>query len=1001
MARLVDASATGPRLVEARLSGFPWVPFRRKQEGSSADAPGRIQLRGAAGEVIAASMADRSWSARRAAAAAYLLSGDARRAVATLDALSSEPRPAAAWSDLAAAHYAIAVETGSPEHLERALAAADDALRLEPTLGEAVFNRSVVLQRFGLRDLARASWERYVAIDPSSSWANEARASLRALEAPPAFRDELDAAYAALRRGEAGMAADLVARFPQDARKWGEVEILNRWAKAAGSDEESAALHLKLARELGSALQRRSGESLLADAVAAIDHGSATQRAALVQAHLDYWNGRRTYQMEQPAAAETSLRTAADWFNEGASPLELVSSYYAANTVFDQNQVVRAEAELTRIADQLPARYRALRAQVQWQLALCAIATASWGRALELLQDSAATFVQLGETDNASAIGCIIADSYENLGEVALARRHRIHALARLGRVTNRDLQVALAGMTRTAIREHDWRIATSMINLELASAREAGNRMLEADALLRRTLMHLRQRDANAARKDLELATRVRSAIADPTLRERIDADQLFADGVAAALLSEPDAVEKISHAIDFHRRKGKRVLLPQLLFARARANKAVSNGAAAWNDLETAIAELEGQRSSLPAGDVRAGILATSTEIFEEAVAIQLARGNIASALQYSERGRARILLETGGEDAVHTLPSIAGEWVARIPRGIVAISYVPVGDSVHIFVVDRQGISATNAGGSSSQLRSLASSFIAAATQGDASTTDLLGGKLHAALLAPIAHRIAGAQEIVVTGDSELLALPFGALRDASTQRYLVEDASVIASPSIAVYLRLADRRRKRGMLQSPRLLAIGDPERDRDASLAASLREVRAVVDLYSNAEVLTGAAATRTAFARGLRTADIVHFAGHGRAGASDAEATILLAEQADDPGYLFASELQALPMPRLSVAVLAACETGQGGRRDSEGAWSIARSFLIAGVPSVVATLWPIPDDDAPGFFLRVHEHLLSGRSPAAAVRATQLEFMREKRKPGPSIWTAIQVIGS
>jgi CHAT domain-containing protein len=59
-----------------------------------------------------------------------------------------------------------------------------------------------------------------------------------------------------------------------------------------------------------------------------------------------------------------------------------------------------------------------------------------------------------------------------------------------------------------------------------------------------------------------------------------------------------------------------------------------------------------------------------------------------------------------------------------------------------------------------------------------------------------------------------------------------------------------------------------------------------------------------------------------------------------------------------------------------------------------------VATLWPIDDDAAAEFFPRLHHYLLGGLSPADAVRATQLEWIRKRNAP-PGLWAAVQTIGS
>ena len=109
-------------------------------------------------------------------------------------------------------------------------------------------------------------------------------------------------------------------------------------------------------------------------------------------------------------------------------------------------------------------------------------------------------------------------------------------------------------------------------------------------------------------------------------------------------------------------------------------------------------------------------------------------------------------------------------------------------------------------------------------------------------------------------------------------------------------------------------------------------------------------------------------------------------------------GRLSTSEIAALPLSGCGTVVLSACSTARGKLRGFEGNLSVARAFLAAGVPTVVATLWPIDDEEAARFFPQVHEQLARGHTAPEAVRTAQLESIRSSRPP--SLWAAVQVIG-
>jgi RNA polymerase sigma factor (sigma-70 family) len=63
---------------------------------------------------------------------------------------------------------------------------------------------------------------------------------------------------------------------------------------------------------------------------------------------------------------------------------------------------------------------------------------------------------------------------------------------------------------------------------------------------------------------------------------------------------------------------------------------------------------------------------------------------------------------------------------------------------------------------------------------------------------------------------------------------------------------------------------------------------------------------------------------------------------------------------------------------------DGEGLVSVAAAFLGAGVPSVVASLWPV-DDSAHGLLTGFHSELLSRRDSLEALRAAQLSVLRAR----------------
>src|SRR6185503_3421581 len=150
--------------------------------------------------------------------------------------------------------------------------------------------------------------------------------------------------------GDLRTVAEIVDRHRERARAFGEVEYLGRWAQAIQSGQTvEAARWLAVSHAIGTALLQISGESLLHDAVKAVDeHG-----AALADAHLAYRSGRMAYSQQKPTMAEPDLRRAAERFAAAGDPLASMARFYAANTRFDQHDISGARADLEALASEL------------------------------------------------------------------------------------------------------------------------------------------------------------------------------------------------------------------------------------------------------------------------------------------------------------------------------------------------------------------------------------------------------------------------------------------------------------------------------------------------------------------------------------------------------------------------------------------------------------------------------------------------------------------------
>lgn len=996
--RLVEAAPADGRYVEPRLTGgFGWAPMRPvRRSGTEPLEPPQMKLVGVAGEVLEDTAGDSSPESQHAAAIAHLLTGRSNEAVALLEQLANDRDDARIWSDLAAARYAAGVQTNQPTQFAEALAAADSALRHDPKLPEALFNRALIVERLGLRDRARAAWNEYLAVDIGGPWAAEARRRLAAITPRAEFREQFERGYERLLRDD-GAARALVGGHPQEARLWGETQILGRWAEASlRGDSGASEGHLRLARTFGQELARSRGDRMLLEAVLAIDTATPDRRRLIANGHLDFRAAQKLFIAGRAVDAAPLFDKAAAAFERGRSPIALLAHYFSANTLYDRGSIGENRARIARLLAAAPPQYPAHRAQILWQLGLVSAAAGEWGAAIEAFEQSIHTFERLDERKYAATVRQMLAEVYDRIGDFRAGWSHRYLALQELGWTEDRRTQVAVQAAARAAALDSRWPVSLALANLVVDMPRGDATHLFRVETLLFRARVHGRLAQREPAATDLAAATALLSEVPDQTARERAQADR---DAVAGFLASSPaEAAVLFTRAIDFHRVNGRRMFLPELHLERGRALAAMQNATAAAADFEAGIHEIEEQRLSLNPGQARWGMFASSSELFDEAVTLALARRDRVAAFGYSERARARELLDVIGDDSSSITTAVPTP-VVLSHRNAVLIEYVALPATLVTFVVDGGDVRVVRTPVGRAALLHESECLIEAATAGDTAAFRRIAASLYERLMAPVADALRDGRTVVFVPDTTLSTIPFAALVDREGG-YVVERNPVVVAPSAGVFAGLTARTRDSRDL---RLLVIsGAAGVEGDVrQLTAAQREADAVAAAYPDAAlVISPRSSGREDFETRAAAADVIHFVGHTDIPDANGDGALVLASDRGTSGRYDVRSIASLRLPRTRAVVLAACATARGERRRGEAGVSVARAFLAAGASSVVATLWPIEDEPASEFFPRLHHHLAAGLSPAEAVRAVQVEWIRH-RDASPALWAAVQVIGS
>ncbi len=112
-------------------------------------------------------------------------------------------------------------------------------------------------------------------------------------------------------------------------------------------------------------------------------------------------------------------------------------------------------------------------------------------------------------------------------------------------------------------------------------------------------------------------------------------------------------------------------------------------------------------------------------------------------------------------------------------------------------------------------------------------------------------------------------------------------------------------------------------------------------------------------------------------------------------------GFLPSYEIFKLKLP-VEVIVLSACRTGLGRDFKGEGLIGLTRGFMYAGAPRIVVSLWDVDDKPTSELMVRFYKRMLGPEklSPAAALRAAQLEMSADPRWQSPYFWAPFVLQG-
>ncbi|BAY60626.1 TPR repeat-containing protein [Calothrix brevissima NIES-22] len=255
------------------------------------------------------------------------------------------------------------------------------------------------------------------------------------------------------------------------------------------------------------------------------------------------------------------------------------------------------------------------------------------------------------------------------------------------------------------------------------------------------------------------------------------------------------------------------------------------------------------------------------------------------------------------------------------------------------------------------------------------------------------------------VIFIPQSSLFLAPFPALRDEQG-KYLIERHTILTAPSIQVL----DFTHQLGIGRQTdyhNALIVGNPTMPVVSTepgqppqqlipLPGAELEAKTIAQILKT-QAIVGKDATKANILQRLSLFDVIHLATHGWADDNRGLSSwIALASSGKDDGLLTAEEILDLKL-KAQLVVLSACETGKG-QLSGDGVIGLSRSLISAGVPSVLVSLWQVPDEPTQYLMVEFYKGLQTQPDKALALRQAMLKT--KEKFPSPVNWAAFTLIG-
>ena len=242
-----------------------------------------------------------------------------------------------------------------------------------------------------------------------------------------------------------------------------------------------------------------------------------------------------------------------------------------------------------------------------------------------------------------------------------------------------------------------------------------------------------------------------------------------------------------------------------------------------------------------------------------------------------------------------------------------------------------------------------------------------------------------------ELIISLHSVLNLLPIHAATCRGVP--LIEHFPIAYLPSPALASALLQRHRR----EIDTALLIGNPNADLENAEREVDQIMKQFVSVGAGVQSFYREHATTECVQKYAAEAGVVHLACHSEIDHADFLRSGFLLS---DRRMTVLEIMSSIELRRALLVYLSSCDSARPAVGQTEELMALARSFLYAGSPTIIASLWPLDDETACIFAEHFYNTWLS--EGVSMIRAFQTAMLRTRESaPDPMYWAPFTMIGA